>query len=60
MHDRALVDCPLLQVDQLDVHLALNASVSNIARLSAGVDASVKQVALTIDGVHAEAHLEVN
>jgi hypothetical protein len=49
----------LLEVDNLEVHLALDARVANLVSLKAGVDASIGRVKLDIRGVEAEAYLEV-
>ena len=53
------VDEILLEVDDLEVHLALDARVANLVSLKAGVDASIGNVKLEIRGVEAEAYLTV-
>ncbi len=53
------VDEILLEVDNLEVHLALDARVANLVSLKAGVDASIGNVKLEIRGVEAEAYLTV-
>jgi hypothetical protein len=53
------VDSILLDVENLDVHLALDARVANLVSLKAGVDAQIGQVKLEIRGVEAEAYLTV-
>lgn len=53
------VDEITLEVDNLRVHLALDARVANLVQLTAGADASIERVHLTIKGVQAEAHLVV-
>lgn len=53
------VDEILLEVDNLEVHLALDARVANLVSLKAGVDASIGSVKLEIRGVEAEAYLTV-
>ncbi|HJQ41368.1 MAG TPA: hypothetical protein VKB93_29865 [Thermoanaerobaculia bacterium] len=49
----------LLEVDNLEVHLALDARVANLVSLKAGVDATIGSVKLEIRGVEAEAYLTV-
>ena len=56
---RLRVEQILLEVDNLEVHLALDARVANLVSLKAGVDASIGRVKLDIRGVEAEAYLEV-
>lgn len=56
---RLSVDQILLEVDNLEVHLALDARVANLVSLKAGVDASIGKVKLEIRGVEAEAYLTV-
>lgn len=53
------VDEITLEVENLQVHLALDARVANLVRLTAGADASIDKVNLTIKGVQAEAYLVV-
>lgn len=53
------VDEITLEVDNLRVHLALDARVANLLSLTAGADAAIDHVNLTIKGVQAEAHLVV-
>ena len=53
------VDQILLEVDDLDVHLALDARVANLVSIKAGVDARIGMVRLDIRGVEAEAYLTV-
>jgi hypothetical protein len=53
------VDEILLEVDNLEVHLALDARVANLVSLKAGVDATIGNVKLEIRGVEAEAYLTV-
>lgn len=53
------VDEILLDVDDLEVHLALDARVANLVSIKAGVDASIGNVKLEIRGVEAEAYLTV-
>ena len=53
------VDQILLEVDDLDVHLALDARVANLVSIKAGVDARIGNVKLDIRGVQAEAYLTV-
>jgi len=53
------VDQILLDVDNLNVHLALDARVANLVSLKAGVDAGIGRVKLDIRGVQAEAYLVV-
>ncbi len=61
-----LLDIPNLSVEELTidvenlkVHLALDARVANLVTLTAGADASVDKVKITIKGVKAEVHLVV-
>jgi len=49
-----------LTVDKLEVHLALDARLGNLLKLTAGADASIGQVKLTIKGVKAQAQLRVH
>ena len=49
----------LLEVDNLRVHLNLDAQVANLVSLRAGVDATIGRVKLDIRGVQAEAYLTV-
>jgi hypothetical protein len=53
------VDQLLLDVDDLQVHLALDARLANLVSLRAGADASIGRVKLDIQGVQAEAYLVV-
>ena len=53
------VDQILLDVDNVNVHLALDAHVANLVSLKAGVDAGIGRVKLEIRGVQAEAYLAV-
>ncbi|HKO57044.1 MAG TPA: hypothetical protein VJ276_14300, partial [Thermoanaerobaculia bacterium] len=53
------VDQILLDVDNVNVHLALDARVANLVSLKAGVDAGIGRVKLEIRGVQAEAYLVV-
>lgn len=61
-----LLDIPNLSVDEitldvqnLQAHVALDARVANLVKLTAGVDASIDKVNLTIKGVQATALLVV-
>jgi hypothetical protein len=61
-----LLDIPNLSVDEitldvqnLAVHLALDARVASLVKLTAGVDASIEKVNITIKGVQATALLVV-
>lgn len=61
-----LLDVPNLSVEQitlevsnLQVHLALDARLANLLKLTAGADASIDQVKLDIRGVRAQATLIV-
>jgi hypothetical protein len=49
-----------LRVQNLDAHLALNASVANLVRLRAGADVHIGEVDLGINGVRAQALLLVD
>ncbi|HEU4523063.1 MAG TPA: hypothetical protein VFT12_13730 [Thermoanaerobaculia bacterium] len=53
------VDSIALDVENLDVHLALDARVANLVKLTAGADAGIDNVKLEIVGVEAEAYLVV-
>lgn len=53
------VDEITLEVDNLQAHLALDARVANLVKLTAGVDASIDRVKLSIKGVQATALLIV-
>lgn len=53
------VDNISLDVQRLDVQLALDARVANLVRLNAGADAGIDRVRLEIVGVQAEAYLVV-
>ena len=53
------VDNIALDVERLKVHLALDARVANLVRLTAGADAGIDKVRLEISGVEAEAYLVV-
>jgi hypothetical protein len=48
-----------LEVDNLQVHLALDARLANMLKLTAGADASIDKVKLDIKGVRAQATLIV-
>ena len=48
-----------LEVDNLQVHLALDARLANLLKLTAGADASIDKVKLDIKGVQAQATLIV-
>lgn len=48
-----------LQVDNLEVHIALDARLGNLLKITAGADAKIDKVKLVIEGVEAEAHLKV-
>jgi len=48
-----------LEVENLQVHLALDARLANLLKLTAGADASIDKVKLDIRGVHAQATLVV-
>lgn len=48
-----------LEVDNLQVHLALDARLANLLKLTAGADASIDKVKLDIKGVHAQVTLIV-
>lgn len=48
-----------LKVDELDARVALEAHVLDLLRLNVGVDASLRGVGLDIEGVDAEARLQV-
>ena len=48
-----------LEVDKLEAHVALDARLANLLKLTAGVDASIDKVKLSIKGVHAQATLIV-
>lgn len=49
-----------LEVKNLKAHLALDARVASLVTLTAGVDASIEDVKLTIKGVKAKAQLRVH
>jgi hypothetical protein len=53
------VDQILLDVDNLTVHVALDARLANLVTLRAGADARIGRVKLDIQGVQAEAYLAV-
>lgn len=53
------VDNITLTVSQVEAHLNLNAKIGSFVQLTAGVDASIDQVQLTILGIHAQADLTV-
>jgi YD repeat-containing protein len=53
------VDEITLEVDNLQAHIALDAQLANLVKLTAGADASIDKVKLTIKGVHAQATLVV-
>lgn len=48
-----------LDVNNLQVHIALDARLANLLKLTAGADASIDRVKLDIKGVHAQATLIV-
>jgi hypothetical protein len=48
-----------LEVNNLQAHIALDARLANLLKLTAGADASIDNVKLTIKGVHAQATLIV-
>jgi hypothetical protein len=48
-----------LEVDNLQVHIALDARLANLLKLTAGADAGIDKVKLDIKGVHAQATLIV-
>lgn len=48
-----------LEVNNLQVHIALDARLANLLKLTAGADASIDNVKLTIKGVQAQATLIV-
>lgn len=48
-----------LEVENLQVHIALDARLANLLKLTAGADASIDKVKLDIKGVHAQATLIV-
>lgn len=61
-----LLDVPNLSVDEitievanLQVHIALDARLANLLKLTAGADASIEQVKIQIKGVQAQATLIV-
>lgn len=53
------VDEITLKVDNLQVHVALDAQLASLLKLTAGADASIDQVDLSIKGVKAQAALIV-
>jgi hypothetical protein len=53
------IDEVSLEVNNLRVHLALDARLANLVRLAAGAEASSDQVSMTLKGVHAEALMKV-
>ncbi len=53
------VDEITLEVDNLQVHIALDARLANLLKLTAGADASIDKVKLSIKGVQAQATLIV-
>lgn len=53
------VDEITLEVNNLQVHIALDARLANLLKLTAGADASIDQVKLAIKGVQAQATLIV-
>ena len=53
------VDEITLKVDNLQVHVALDAQLASLLKLTAGADASIDQVDLSIKGVKAQAALVV-
>ena len=54
------VDSIGLRVDDLRAHLSLDAQVASLVVLNAGVDVSIEQVTLRIEGVLAEVYLYVD
>lgn len=56
---RLAVEELTLEVDKLAAHLSLDARVSSLLKLTAGVDLTTDRISLTIKGVEAEAHLRV-
>lgn len=54
------VDQILLDVDNLDAHVSLNARVANLVRVNAGADVYLGTLELGIEGVRAEALLLVD
>lgn len=48
-----------LEVDSLEAHVSLDARLANLLKLTAGADASIDKVKLTIKGVRAQATLVV-
>ena len=53
------VEAITLDVEKLDVHIALDARLANLLKLTAGADASIDKVKLDIKGVKAQATLIV-
>ena len=53
------VEAITLEVEKLDVHIALDARLANLLKLTAGADASIDKVKLDIKGVRAQATLIV-
>ncbi|ADV66426.1 hypothetical protein [Deinococcus maricopensis] len=49
-----------LEVDDLQAHVALDARLANLLKLTAGADVSIAKVKLDIKGVRAQALLKVN
>lgn len=49
-----------IEVDKLQVHLALDARLGNLLKLTAGADASVDKVKIDIKGVKAQVQLRVH
>ncbi|MBW3563207.1 MAG: hypothetical protein KY459_00600 [Acidobacteria bacterium] len=54
-----VVDEILLEVENVEAHVSLDARVGNLVRLDAGADVSINQVRLEITGVEAEVYLVV-
>jgi hypothetical protein len=53
------LDTLVIEVDNLEAHLALDARVANLVKLTAGVDVSVNKVSIRLKGVQATALLVV-
>ena len=53
------VESITLEVDNLQAHIALDARLANLLKLTAGADAGIDKVKLDIKGVHAQATLIV-
>jgi hypothetical protein len=48
-----------LEVDKLEAHVSLDARLANLLKLTAGVDANIDKVKLSVKGVHAQVTLIV-